>query len=271
MILEIPLSFINLRWLDVLDIFLVAVLIYQLYKLVKGTVAIRIFLGILAIYLLWKLVSALSMELLSEILGQFIGVGVLALIIVFQQEIRRFLLLVGSQSPFAGANIINKIVNWSKANTVEEELDTNAIVRACFNMSRSKTGALIVIATDTELKYHASTGDQIDAKLSAPLLESIFFKNSPLHDGGAIIHKNKIIAARCILPISDNPSIPSNFGLRHRAAVGLTESSTAIAIVISEENGKISIVESGKLRNGISSEELGIELKNLIKKDQTAS
>ncbi len=271
MMADIPLMFITLRWLDVLDIFLVAVLIYQLYKLVKGTVAIRIFLGILAIYLLWKLVSALSMELLSEILGQFIGVGVLALIIVFQQEIRRFLLIVGSQSPFAGAGLINKIVNWSKANSEDQDLDTNSIVRACFNMSRSKTGALIVIATDTELKYHASTGDQLDAKLSAPLLESIFFKNSPLHDGGAIIHKNKVVAARCILPISDNPNIPSNLGLRHRAAVGLTESSTAIAIVISEENGKISLAANGKLQNGLTPDELGEELKIQIKRDQEAS
>lgn len=267
---KLPFLFIDLRWLDVLDIFFVALLIYQLYKLVKGTVAIRIFLGILAIYLLWKLVSALSMELLSEILGQFIGVGVLALIIVFQQEIRRFLLLVGSQSPFAGAGILNKIVNWSKANNVEEELDTNAIVRACFNMSRSKTGALIVIATDTELKYHASTGDLLDAKLSTPLLEAIFFKNNPLHDGGVIVHKNKIVAARCILPISDNPNIPSNLGLRHRAAVGLTESSTAIAIVISEENGKISIASNGRLQNDISVDRLGDELSNVLKKDQAA-
>jgi len=271
MINSLPFAFISLRWLDVLDIFLVAVLIYQLYKLVKGTVAIRIFLGILAIYLLWKLVSALSMELLSEILGQFIGVGVLALIIVFQQEIRRFLLIVGSQSPFAGAGLVNKIVNWSKANTEEEELDINAIIRACYNMSRSKTGALIVIATDTELKFHTSTGDQIDAKLSAALLESIFFKNSPLHDGGAIIHKNKIVAARCILPISDNPKIPSSLGLRHRAAVGLTESTTAIAIVISEENGTISLASGGKLKNGISSEELGEEIKAAMKKDQAPS
>lgn len=268
---NLPFCFIDLRWLDVLDIFLVAVLIYQLYKLVKGTVAIRIFLGILAIYLLWKLVSALNMELLSEILGQFIGVGVLALIIVFQQEIRRFLLLVGSQSPFAGAGMINKIINWSKANTEDEEVDVNAIVRACYNMSRSKTGALIVIATDTELKYHASSGDQLDAKLSAPLLESIFFKNSPLHDGGTIIHKNRIIAARCILPISDNPNIPADLGLRHRAAVGLTESTTAIAIVISEENGKISTSVSGKLDNDLSPDQLSDMLKSQLIADQAAS
>lgn len=265
---ELPICFLSVRWLDVLDVFLVAVLLYQLYKLVKGTVAIRIFLGILAIYLLWKTVSALSMELLSEILGQFIGVGVLALIIVFQQEIRRFLLLVGSQSPFAGAGIINKIVNWSKTAGEDEETDNNAIIRACFNMSRNKMGALIVIATDTELKYHASTGDQIDAKLSAPLLESIFYKNSPLHDGGAIIYKNRISAARCILPVSDSPDIPSRYGLRHRAAIGLTESSTAIAIVVSEENGQISIAKEGKLLNDLSIDEFREQLKSMNMKGE---
>lgn len=266
--LKFPLLFLSIRWLDVVDIFLVAVLLYQLYKLVKGTVAIRIFLGILAIYLLWKLVSALSMELLSEILGQFIGVGVLALIIVFQQEIRRFLLMVGSQSPFAGAGIINKIINWSKTDREEQENDNNAISRACFNLSRNQMGALIVIATDTELKYHASTGDQIDAKLSAPLLESIFFKNSPLHDGGVIIYKNRIKAARCILPVSDNPDIPSSYGLRHRAALGLTESSPALAIVVSEENGKISIAKDGKLKWDLSMEDFRSELDKLLRVEE---
>lgn len=252
---EIPFMFISIRWLDVVDIFLVAVLIYQLYKLVKGTVAIRIFLGILAIYLLWKVVSALSMELLSEILGQFIGVGVLALIIVFQQEIRRFLLIVGSQSPFAGAGLINKIMNWSK-NADDENVNIDAIIRACENMSRTNTGALIVIATDTELKYQSSTGDQIDAKLSAPLLESIFFKNNPLHDGGVIIYRNRITAARCILPVSESNTIPSKYGLRHRAAVGQTESSTAIAVVVSEENGSISMAKSGILHTKMEIEDL---------------
>jgi uncharacterized protein (TIGR00159 family) len=225
----LPLSsnllFISVRWFDLLDIFLVALLLFQLYKLVKGTVAIRIFLGILAIYLLWKLVSAMQMEMLSEILGQFIGVGVLALIIVFQQEIRRFLLLVGSQSPFANKGLIRKLLIWTKQDETQVSLNVNAIVKACFNMSKTKTGALIIIATDSELKYHASTGIETDSKLSAISLESIFFKNSPLHDGGVIIHNNRIKAAKCILPVSDNPDIPAHLGLRHRAAIGLTENS----------------------------------------------
>lgn len=248
--------FISIGWLDVLDILLVAILLYQLYKLIKGTVAIRIFLGILAIYLIWKLVSAMQMELLSEILGQFIGVGVLALIIVFQQEIRRFLLLLGSQSAFAGPGIIKKILSWSKSKVTEQKPDVAAIIRACYDLSRTKTGALIVMSQESELHYQASTGTELDAKISASLLESIFFKNSPLHDGGVIIYQNKIKAARCILPVSDSPKIPSNLGLRHRAAVGITENTTAIAIAVSEETGKISVVKAGELQLGISAEEL---------------
>lgn len=251
-----PLLFLSVRWLDVLDIFLVAVLLYQLYKLVKGTVAIRIFLGILAIYLFWKLVSAMQMELLSEILGQFIGVGVLALIIVFQQEIRRFLLLVGSQSPLGGPSFIKKVLSWSKSGVSENKLNIAAIVRACFNMSRSHTGALIVLTKDSELKFHTSTGDELDAKLTAHLLETIFFKNNPLHDGGVIIYGNRIAAARCILPVSDNPNIPAKLGLRHRAAVGITENTTAVAIAVSEETGRMSFVKGGKLSMDISAEEM---------------
>lgn len=256
LILQAPLLFINVRWFDLLDIFFVALLLFQLYKLVKGTVAIRIFLGILAIYLLWKLVSAMQMEMLSEILGQFIGVGVLALIIVFQQEIRRFLLMVGSQSKIARKGFLKSFFNWSKENDGIEKLNTNAISKACLSMSKTKTGALIIIATDSELKYHASTGDEIDSKLTAVLLESIFFKNSPLHDGGVIIHNNRIKAARCILPVSDNPDIPASFGLRHRAAIGLTENSPALAVIVSEETGNISFCSNGKLTTNLSVEQL---------------
>lgn len=248
--------FISAQWFDILDILLVALLLYQLYKLVKGTVAIRIFLGILAIYLLWKLVSAMQMEMLSEILGQFIGVGVLALIIVFQQEIRRFLLLVGSQSPFAGKGVVRKLLKWTKQDYEEVQLNTNAIVKACFNMSKTKTGALIIIATDSELKFHAATGIEMNSKLSAIVLESIFFKNSPMHDGGVIIHNNTIKAAKCILPVSDSPDIPANFGLRHRAALGLTENSPAMAIIVSEETGHITFVQGKSFDSDITAEQL---------------
>lgn len=257
---SISFAFISIRWLDVVDILLVAILLYQLYKLVKGTVAIRIFIGILAIYLFWKLVSAMQMELLSEILGQFIGVGVLALIIVFQQEIRRFLLLLGSQSSMAGPGFLKKLMRFSKNEEGIDQLNINAVLKACYNMTKSKTGALIVISKDTELKYHASTGEAINANLSANLLESIFFKNSPLHDGGVIIFENQIKAAGCILPVSEKHDLASNFGLRHRAAIGITENSTGFAIVVSEETGKVAIALSGQLEDNISADELRTKL-----------
>lgn len=243
------LTFISFRWLDAIDILLVAILMYQLYNLLKGTVAIRILLGILSLYLFWKLVEALKMELLDEILGQFIGVGVIALIIVFQQEVRRFLLIVGNRSILAQPQFRKKITNWRwSENKSSLELNIKAVIKACYNMSKSKTGALIVISKDSELKYHASTGDRLDAAVSSNLLETIFFKNNPMHDGGVIIHDNKIKAARCILPVSDNPKIHARYGLRHRAAVGITENSTAIAIIISEETGEISFSKNGNLR-----------------------
>ncbi len=247
--------YITIAWLDILDILLVAILLYQLYKLIKGTVAIRIFIGILAIYLLWKVVSAIKMELLSEILGQFIGVGVLALIIVFQQEIRHFLILLGSQSPLGSSGMFKRLMNWSKNEDGQETINIKALTKACFNMSRTKTGALIVLAVESELKFHASTGDEIDAKLSANLLETIFFTNSPLHDGAVIIHQNRIVAARCILPVSDK-DIPSQYGLRHRAALGITENTNALAIVVSEETGEITVAKDSKLLYDLSLEEL---------------
>jgi diadenylate cyclase len=250
------LLFITFRWLDVIDILLVAIIMFQLYKLVKGTVAIKIFLGILAIYLFWKIVEALQMELLSEILGQFIGVGVLALIIVFQQEIRRFLLLIGNNSFFSGKrrSRLFRIISPNESNKTTLEVDQ--IISASKNLSRTKTGALIIIDIKSELRYYSTTGEKINATLSAAILESIFFKNSPLHDGGVIIENNKIIAARCILPVSENQEFPAHFGLRHRAAAGITETSRSIAIIISEETGKISVAKEGRISYNTSIEEL---------------
>lgn len=255
--------FLSINWLDLLDIFLVALLIFQLYKLIKKTVAIRIFLGILAIYLLWKVVSALQMELLSEILGQFIGVGVLALIIVFQQEIRRFLLLLGSQSPFGGKGLIRKFLKWSKQTEEEMKLNLKGLLKATEEMSKSKTGALIVISLEGDLSFFKKTGLLLDAQLSGRLIETVFFKNSPLHDGALVIHQNKIMYAGCILPISENPDLPSKLGLRHRAAVGITEHSSAISITVSEETGEISLAEGGKIERLSSIDLLGKKLEKL--------
>lgn len=246
-------DFLEFNILDILDIILVAFLLFQLYKLIKGTVAIRIFIGIAAIYLLWKLVEALQMELLSEILGQFIGVGVLAVIIVFQQELRRFLLMIGNTKFFSKDGVLK--FNWINDETAAE-VKISAIVNACDEMAKTKTGAIIVVTRENGLPNYIETGDLINAKTSSVFLQSIFFKNSPLHDGAVIITGDTIKAARCVLPTIENDSFPSNLGMRHRAAAGITENTDSLAIIVSEERGKISIAQNGKLEISLSAEQL---------------
>ena len=246
-------NFLEFSILDIVDIILVAFLLLQLYKLVRGTVAIKIFVGISAIYLLWKLVEALQMDLLSEILGQFIGVGVLAVIIVFQQELRKFLLMIGNTKFFSKEGIMKfKWVN--EENTVE--VNINAVVDACKQMASNMTGAIIIITKENSLSPYIDTGELIQAKNSSSLLQNIFFKNSPMHDGAVIITGNKLMAARCILPVIENDTFPSHLGMRHRAAAGITENTDCIAIIVSEERGKISIAKNGKLEIDLSSEQL---------------
>jgi diadenylate cyclase len=217
-------GFLSVRLLDIIDILLVAFLLYKLYELLKGGVAMNIFLGLVAIYLLWWLcVKVLDMQLIGALLGQFIGVGVIALIIVFQQEVRRFLILLGTNSLIANSSLTRKLFNWNFQFQKQIVLDVSPIVKACANMSKTKTGALIVLARNSDLKFYATTGDLMDADVSKRLIESIFFKNSPMHDGAIIISDNKIKAARCVLPVTDNTEIPAHFGMRHRAALGISE------------------------------------------------
>lgn len=253
--LSFILTFIPFRILDVIDIFLVAFLLYQIYMLIRGTVAINIFIGIFVLYIIWLIVKVLNMELLSSILGQIIGVGVIALIIVFQQEIRRFLLFIGTR--YLSKNRFS-IENWlfPKQKNLVAPVNIEAVVKACRHMSESKTGALIVIACKSELQYYAETGDVIDAETSSRLIENIFFKNSPLHDGALIIINDKIRAVRCILPVTENLNIPAHYGMRHRAALGISEQTDALIVVVSEETGKISFVHEGEIKYGISSMEL---------------
>mgnify|MGYP001334225345 CR=1 FL=1 len=246
-------GFLEFNILDILDILLVTFLLFQLYKLIKGTVAIRIFIGIAAIYLMWKLVEALQMELLGEILGQFIGVGVLAVIIVFQQELRRFLLMIGNTKFFSKDGVLK--FNWINEENVAE-VKISDIVRACEEMAKTKTGAIIVITRENGLSNYIDTGEIINAKTSNLFLQSIFFKNSPLHDGAVIITGETIKAARCVLPAIENDSFPSNLGMRHRAAAGITENTDSIAIVVSEEKGKISVAHNGKLEISLSAKQL---------------
>ena len=237
-------DFLHIRFLDVLDILLVALLIYEMYTLLKGTAAINILLGIVSIFILWRLVKAFEMELLTEILGAFISVGFIALIIVFQPELRRFLLLLGTPT-FIHRNG-SRFLFWKFAYR-DAPTDIDPIIQACRRMALSKTGALIVMARHNQLEEFTETGELIDAKISAQLIENIFFKNSPLHDGALIIIDNRMKAARSILPVSANPELPSHMGLRHRAAVGLTERSDAIAIIVSEQTGKIAYSLKGKI------------------------
>lgn len=246
---------------DVIDVILVAFLLYYVYKLVKGTVAINIFIGIVIIYLIWKLTQALQMQLLSNILGGFISVGMFALIVVFQQEIRKFLLMVGSTN-IGRRRKFFKQLKFLKTETFTET-DVKAIVGACTRMSLSKTGALIVIERNNSLDFLTATGDEMNITVTQPILESIFFKNSPLHDGAVIIADNIVKATRVILPVNNEKKIPARFGLRHRAAIGISEKTDAIALVVSEESGLVSYVKDGEFVKFKDN----MELTDLIKKD----
>jgi len=248
------LLFIEIKFLDIIDILFVAFLLYYLYNLLKGTVAINIFFGIVAFYLLWKLVTALEMRLLSEIFGAFISVGFIALIVVFQPEIRKFLLMLGTPGFIHKRR--KRFLFWKFDMSKPVDLDIDQIIIACQKMSENKTGALIIVANKSRLEQYVETGEKLDADISEPLIENIFFKNSPLHDGAMIIHHNKIKAARCILPVSSNQKIPASLGLRHRAAVGVTEQSDSLAIVVSEETGGISYAKGGELKTNIQPNQL---------------
>ena len=230
-------------FIDILDISLVAILLYYVYKLLRRTVAINIFIGIAIIFIIWKITEALHMKMLSSILGSMIGGGAIALIIVFQQEIRKFLLMIGSSNFTSKKNFIKQL------KFLKSEVNTTAyldnIMAACLDFSNDKTGALIVIERHTSLEFLQNTGDIMNIVINKPILKSIFYKNSPLHDGAIIIQNNKIIGTRVILPVSDK-DIPKHYGLRHRAALGITEKTDAVVIVVSEENGKITYVKDGQ-------------------------
>ena len=254
--------FIIFHWLDAVDILLVAFLLYELYSLVRGTAAINILTGIILLYVVWLIVKALDMQLFSSILSRFIDVGVIAIIIVFQQELRRFLLIIGKTEFFNRKNFTKNFLMLQLDK--ENELDLHPILKACRNMAEAHTGALIVIEKDTDLGFYAQTGDIIDSNITEAMLESIFFKNNPLHDGAVIIEENKIHAARCVLPSTEKTDFPSNLGMRHRAAVGITEKSDAIAISVSEQTGSISLAHLGKLYHDLTPEKFATLLQEKL-------
>jgi uncharacterized protein (TIGR00159 family) len=243
MVLAFKIGFLEVSWVDVVDILLVSILLYQVYKLIRGSIAVNIFLGILALYLGYLIVRAAQMELLATILGQFMGVGVIAMIVLFQPEIRKFLLVIGRSTEFR-ENFLKTLNNWRQE--YHDDFDIQQIIDACKTLKATKTGALIVFSRDTELKFYAETGDMIDAEVNKRLLLTIFNKTTPLHDGAVIIYKGKIKAARCVLPVSENDHLPPQFGLRHRAAVGMSENTDTLVLAISEETGRLILARNGK-------------------------
>lgn len=242
-------GFLKLRLLDVLDILMVAFILYEIYNLLRGSVSINMFFAIVAMFFIWRITDALQMELLREILGAFFSVGIIALFIIFQPEIRQFLLSLGKPDFIQKRR--RRFLFWHFIDESPYIVDIDKIVYACQKMSNVKQGALIIITRQHELRIIKETGQYINADISVDLLENIFFPNSPLHDGAVIISKNKIEAVQCILPISKSKDFSANIGLRHRAAVGITEQSDAIAIVVSEQTGKIAYAEGGELTRNV--------------------
>lgn len=256
------LNFLKPSLLDVIDILLVALIIYYIYSLIKGTLAVNIFIGFMLIYASYYAVDALKMRLLSSILGSFVSVGFIALIIVFQQEMRRFLLTIGKNISISNRTWLTYL--FKKEDMVVDNMTKiKPIIDACKTMKKNRTGALIVFVKYFDQDIFANSGEMMNAKISKRLLESIFQKYSPLHDGAVIISENMIKCASCILPLTENDKLPPQFGLRHRAGIGVTESSEATALIISEETGEISYAQQGRVKMNISF----ADLERLLNKD----
>lgn len=242
-------SFLEFGFVDIIDIVLVAILLFYLYKLVRGTVAINILLGIIIIYFIYQITITLNMNVLSNILGNFISVGFFALIVVFQQEIRKFLLLIGSTNYTRRKKILRFFSFLEQNENTQIQLNLSLFASTCENMAKEKTGAILVLERSNSLDFIQSTGDQTNINLSPQILESIFYKNSPLHDGAVIIKGNQISATRVVLPVSESVSLPSKYGLRHRAGMGISEKTDALVIVISEQRGVISYIKGTEIQS----------------------
>jgi diadenylate cyclase len=259
----IQIGFLNVSVWDIVDILVVGFLLFQVYKLLRGSLGFNIFLGIVFIYIIWWFVAVLEMPLLSTILGQFISVGMMALLIVFQPEVRRFLILVGQGSFYN--EIIEKVFGKELGRSgSQKENIVKEIVIATEIMSGEKTGALILVSTGNVLDGLYSSGVLLNAEVTAQLLLSIFNKTSPLHDGATVIVSGQIVAASCVLPVSDRPGIPQNLGLRHRAAIGITESSNVVAFIVSEETGQIAFARKGEIIQNITLDQMSKLLKKAI-------
>ena len=256
--------FITFEFVDFVDIFLVALLMYEVYKLIRGTAGMNVFLGIIAFYIVWLIVRALHMEMLTRILGQFISIGGLALVILFQTEIRRFLTMVGNRYLHSqGRKQFSKLLNLSQERIPDEAI--TEIADAVFTMASSKTGALIVLSPMKEaILPYLQSGELIESRISSALLQNIFYKNTPLHDGAVIIVGRKILAAKSVLPISKAANLPMEFGMRHRSALGMSEETNTLIIVVSEQTGSVSYFMQGRYEKVENRE----ELENIIKQRQ---
>lgn len=253
-------GFLDFSFTDILDVLLVALFIYFIFRWIQDSAIMNIFTAIISIYVLRVIADALNMRLMSAVLGTFIDVGVLAVIIIFQPEIRHFLMKFGSGTGFG--NNVRKFMNRFLGNE-DNSMDNSAvkeITEACRSMAEQKTGALIVIPHRTNIDHIIETGDRIDALINRRLIMNLFFKNSPLHDGAVIIDGHHIIAARCTLPITDRSDIPARYGMRHKAAIGITEETDADVIVVSEETGGISFGHGGTLTEIGNINELKLKL-----------
>lgn len=261
-------GFLEMSFADILDIFLLGLIIFFAFKWLRGSSAMSIFVAIVSLYLIRVLVSAFNMRLMTAIMETVLDVGVIALIIIFQPEIRKFLISLGNRymNSAKGREIVNRILGKRVAGMADSEA-VNDITEACRRMSEDKTGALIVLAHRTPLDDIIGTGDRIDAAVHRRLIMNLFFKNSPLHDGAMVISGNRIIAARCTLPITERTDIPANYGMRHKAAIGITEVSDADVIVVSEETGRISFVKGGEVTPIQNINELKLLLSNSMEED----
>ena len=255
-------GFLPIRIWDILDILIVGYLMYQIYKLLKGNIAFNISIGVLTMYVVWWLVNQLGMDLLSAVLDQFVNVGVIIIIIIFQPEVRRFLLFLGNTTLRQRFLLLRRMFDDQPRQASEDKQRyVKAIKEALLRLAQNHTGALILLTKDFNLVGLTSSGVAIDAHISEALIVSIFNKESPLHDGAMLITKGKIHAASCVLPVSDNPDIPKQLGLRHRAAVGITEKAAVAVFVVSEETGGISFVYEGQLKEIGTEAELGLLLR----------
>ena len=241
----------DISFMDLIDLALVGYLLFRLYRLAKGTSSINIFFGLIAIYFTFQIVDLLRMRYITQILGGFISITFIVIVILFQQEIKKYLSQIGKGRVIKNQKLL-KIFNTKN----EKNINIDAIIKACTSFQKSKTGAIIVLTLTNDLNYITESAVQIDSKITFPLLESIFYKNSPLHDGAVIIRNNRIVAARCILPVSNDDDFPGELGMRHRSAVGMSEHSDAIILIVSEENGKISSTSDGNIEIDLSEKQL---------------